>query len=184
MGFLKNFKSDRADVKEIKDSAMSAFATANAEAAQLATQYAGVIQTAQSMDIGAQLAIGQRIQHLTANGIDGTATLMATRDLGPGLSGNGTSMEFDLTLTSGPGAPRPITIRQDMMGAAAAYMPGQEMVVKVDPNNPTDAMLWATPPTGSDARLAKLEQLAALHQAGAITDEDFAAKKAAVLAED
>jgi Short C-terminal domain len=83
----------------------------NTMADQMATQHAGAIQAAQTMDFGKQMAMGQRI-------------------------------------------------------------------------NPADAMLGSKPPGGSDTRIMKLEQLSAMHAAGAFTDEEFAAKKAAVLAED
>jgi hypothetical protein len=162
---------------------MGVFKDMNALAAQMQEQYGGAIQAAHTMDIGAQMAIGQRLNHLVTNGVAGTASVVSVRELGPGVSGNGSiAMEFQLTLTDGPGAPRPITVRQDMMGSASAYQPGQQVQLKVDPNNPDDAMLWADAPTGSAARMAKLEQLAAMHKAGAFTDEEFAAKKATILA--
>jgi hypothetical protein len=185
MDMFKNFKSDRQDAKTLKKAGRGAFKDMNALAAQMQEQYSGAIQAAQSTDIGAQMAIAQRLNHLVANGVAGTASVVSARELGPGVSGNGSmAMEVQLTLDSGPGAPRPITVRQDMMGSASAYQPGQQLQVKVDPNNPDDAMLWADAPTGSEARMAKLEQLAAMHKAGAFTDEEFAAKKATILAED
>ena len=185
MGIFKNFKSDHTDAKTLMGAGLAAGKDMNAMAAQLREQYAGAIQAAQTMDVGAQMAIAQRQNHLVANGVAGTASVISVRELGPGVSGNGSmTMEFQLTLTSGPGAPRPITVRQDLMGSASVYQPGQELQLKVDPNNPDDAMLWAAAPTGSDIRMAKLEQLAAMHQAGAFSDEDFAAKKAAILAEE
>jgi hypothetical protein len=185
MGMFKNFKSDRRDAKTLKQAGRGAFKDMNALAAQMQEQYGGAIQAAQTTDVGAQMAIAQRLNHLVANGVAGTASVVSVHELGLGASGNGSvAMEFELTLTSGPGAPRPITVRQDMMGSASAYQPGNQLQLKVDPNNPDDAMLWADAPTGSEARMTKLEQLAAMHQAGAFTDEEFAAKKAAILAED
>jgi hypothetical protein len=184
MGLFKNIKADHDAVKDLRKSSLGAAKDMTAMAAQMSEQYAGAIAASQSMDLTAVAAMGQRINHLMANGVDGTATLVSVRELGPGIAGNGTAMEFALTVTDGPGAPRPLTVHQDMMGSAAAYQPGQQLQVKIDPNNPDDAMLGATPPGGSDTRIMKLEQLAAMHKAGAFTDEEFAQKKAAVLAEE
>jgi hypothetical protein len=182
---FKDFKSDRHDAKTMKKAGRGAFKDMNALAAQMQEQYGGAIEAAQTADLGAQVAIAQRLNHLVANGVAGTASVVSVSELGPGVSGNGSvAMEFALMLTDGPGAPRPITVRQDMLGSASAYQPGQQLQVKVDPNNPDDAMLWGDAPTGSEARMAKLEQLAAMHEAGAFTDEEFAARKAAVLAEE
>jgi hypothetical protein len=184
MGFMKNFKSDRQDIKTIKTAGLNAFAAANAQAAALQEQYAGVIQAAQAMNTPEHLAAAQRAQRILNTGVVGTGTILAARDLGPGVMGNGSSVELEISLTDGPGAPRTLTIRQDVMGNAATFTPGQETKVKIDPSSPDDAMLWADSPGGSDIRIAKLEQLSAMHAAGAFTDEEFAAKKAAVLAED
>jgi hypothetical protein len=46
---------------------------------------------------------------------------------------------------------------------------------------PAPAPAPAAPSTGSDA-IAQLQQLASLHESGALTDEEFAAAKAKVLA--
>jgi hypothetical protein len=127
--------------------------------------------------------MAQRVQRILA-GVEGTGTIVAARDLGPGESGNGTSVEIEIALASGPGAPRQFSFRQDVMGNAATLPPGQQLTVKIDPNSPDDAMMWGEAPAGSEARIAKLEQLSAIHAAGGFTDEEFAAKKAAILAED
>ena len=185
MGFFKDRKSDHADAKTLKTAGLGAVSDMKAMAAQLQEQYAGVIHAAQTLDHNAQATIGQRVNHLMANGIESTAVLNAVRDLGPSVAIPGcTSMEFDLTLTDGPGAPRNLTVRQDLGGSVAAYAPGQQITVMVDPNNPDDAMLGAKASGGSDTRIMKLEQLATMHKAGAFTDEEFATKKAAVLAEE
>jgi hypothetical protein len=184
MGFFKDRKSDHADAKTLKTAGRGAVNDMKAMAAQLQEQYAGAIHSAQTMDLGAQVAIGQRTNHLMANGVESTATVNAVRDLGASVVPGCTSIEFDLLLTDGPGAPRNITVRQDLGGTTAGYAPGQQVTVMVDPNNPDDAMIGARAPAGADTRIAKLEQLAAMHDAGAFTDEEFAAKKAAVLAEE
>jgi hypothetical protein len=184
MGIFKNFKSDHNDSETLKQAGGDAFKDMNAQAAQMQEQYGGTIRAAQAMDLGAQMAIAQRLNNLVANGVAGIASVVSVHEIGPGVSGNGSvEMEFQLTQTDGPGAPRPITVRQDLMGSASAYQAGQQLQLRIDPNNPDDAMLWADAPTGSEARMAKLEQLAAMHKAGAFTDEEFAAKKAAILEE-
>jgi hypothetical protein len=186
MGFFKDRKSDHADAKTLKAAGLGAVTDMKAMAAQMQEQFAGAIQSAQTMDAGAQIAIAQRHNHLMANGVEGTATINSARDLGASAIPNCSSIEFALTLTDGPGAPRNITVRQDVGGTVASYAAGQQVTLKVDPNNPDDAMLdaQAAVPGGSDARMMKLERLAAMHEAGAFSDEEFATKKAAVLAEE
>ena len=69
--------------------------------------------------------------------------------------------------------------------------PGQQVTVKVDPDDPQCLIIWgaapASAPTGfampvndSAGQLAKLEQLRA---AGVLTEEEFQAQKAKLLAQ-
>jgi len=184
MGLFKNAKSDRADNAKVKASALGAFAQASAQAAQLQSQHAGALGTARGMDMNVAVATAQRAQHISKNGIDGTATVISVAPGGPSAIGAGTTMQFDLALIRGPGAPRPLTVHQDVGDGQATRSPGDVIQVRINPDNLDDAILWGTAPTGGDARIMKLEQLATMHSAGAFSDEEFAARKAAVLAAD
>jgi hypothetical protein len=182
MGFFKNLKSDRADRNEVKNAGLAAFASARAQADEMQAQHGDVLKAARGMDMNAAMANAQRLQHIKQNGLEGTATLVSATDGGPANGGFGTEIVLELNLTSGPGAPRSLTIRQ-VRAPGVEYTPGLETQVKIDPDNLDDAILWAAIPTGEDARLAKLEQLAAIHASGALTDEQFAALKAKTLAD-
>jgi Short C-terminal domain len=50
------------------------------------------------------------------------------------------------------------------------------------PPEPAPAPAPAAPTAGANDRIAQLQQLASLHESGALTDEEFAAAKAQVLA--
>jgi hypothetical protein len=49
------------------------------------------------------------------------------------------------------------------------------------PPEPAPAPAPAAPTSGANDRIAQLQQLASLHESGALTDEEFAAAKAQVL---
>src|SRR5437588_12457205 len=66
----------------------------------------------QTGDIGQQVAYGKRIMRLNQHGKEGTAIVRAVRERGTAPGGRGIELELDLTMTSGPGAPREVTARQ------------------------------------------------------------------------
>jgi hypothetical protein len=187
MGFFKNLKSDHEDAKAVGQAAVSALSEATSAMAQIQATYGDQIHAAQSMmsqiNPAKAMAMGQRLNFLVNNGIPGMSTVISAQALGPGESGNGTSVEFQLTLTSGTGAPRQVTVRQDMMGDPAA--PGTEMPVLISPTDPNDVMIGSKPPTGGeDVKMMRLEQLAAMKASGALPDAKFQELKARILAED
>jgi hypothetical protein len=184
MGFFKNLKSDHDSAKTVTASVLGAVSDMNTMAAELAKTHAGTIAQAQSMNLGEQMAIAQRMQHIIRDGLPGKGNIVTVAAQGPGKSGNGTAVEIELSLTSGPGAPRNLTIHTDVMVDVATMTPGSELQVKIDPLNLDDAILWADLPTGPDARIAKLEQLAAMHATGVLPDDRFEQMKAAILAEE
>jgi hypothetical protein len=187
MGWFKNAKSDHEDAKAVRQAAFGALSEATSAMTQIQATYGDQIKAAESMmahtDLAKTMAMGQRVNFLVHNGIPATSTVVSAQSLGPGESGNGTSVEFQLNLTSGPGAPRQVTIRQDMMGDPAA--PGAELPVLISPNDPNDVMIGSKPPTGGeDVKMMRLEQLARMKATGALPDERFEAMKAKILAED
>ena len=140
------------------------------------------------MNLQEMLETRDRIQRINTLGINGTATVASARSLGPGMSGMSTRMELDVNVTSGPGAPRTMTIRQEVVGDLAAYAPGAQLTIRINPENPDEALVWSagagavtpsmvpTPAAGGDVA-SRLEQLVQLRDRGALTPEEFEQQK-------
>jgi Short C-terminal domain len=197
MGFFDKLKDKRELDKQDRASQREATAAGFAlrdqwlgEADKLAAQYSGAIEAAGSVSIADLQKTAARMQRITSQGVDGKATVISARELGEGMGGVGVSVELDLDLITGPGAPRKLTIRQDVMGGAATYTPGLEVTLKIDPENPQDALIWAdvdqdtrraaTAASGLDPT-AHLDALSQLHDRGQLSDEQFEQAKARLL---
>jgi Short C-terminal domain len=146
----------------------------------------------EAVDIGEMQRTAERVQRITSQGVDGKATVISARELGEGMGGVGVAVELQLNLISGPGAPRTLTIRQDVMGGADSYTPGLELPLKVDPQHPDDAMIWADvdPATRNAAaaasgvdRTAHLDALAQLRDRGQLSEQEFQEAKARIVGE-
>jgi hypothetical protein len=175
-------REDRVSRREARAAADDIKQTWLARADELASQHAGAIQAARAVDLGELQRTAERVQRLTANGLDATARVISARACGEGLAGVGTAIEFRVQLLAGAGAPRELTIRQDMMGDSDSYPAGLEVPVKVDPQNLDDAMIWAQTESAANVsadRLTaedcdvRLEGLARLRDAGVLSEEQF-----------
>jgi hypothetical protein len=145
-------------------------------------------------------AYSNRAARLHAHGVETPATLRSI-ELGehsPMLGGR--SAQLSLTVEPANGAGYDVRTDQVVHDAfAQALTPGAQVTVKVDPHDPQCVMVWGTgspsaqasatvPPTAAAdasgeepiARLAKLQEL---REMGALSDEEFQAKKAKLLGE-
>lgn len=176
-------KQDRASQREAGTAARDIKQTWLGKADELAAQHAGAIQAAQSVDMGELQRTAERVQRLATHGLDATARVISARACGTGMGGVGIALELRMQLIAGAGAPRELTVRQDVMGDADSYPAGLELPLKVDPQNHDDAIIWADiePPTSAaaaaqltpedrDSRLAGLERL---RDDGALSAEQF-----------
>jgi hypothetical protein len=135
-------------------------------------------------------AYSNRAARLHAHGVETPATLRSI-ELGehsPMLGGRSAQLSLTVEPANGAG----YDVRTDQVvhdGFAQALTPGAQVTVKVDPDDPQCVMVWGTgPPTAAanasgeapSARLAKLQEL---REMGALSDEEFQAKKAKLLGE-
>ncbi len=197
MGFFDKRKEKRElneqDRRSSRDAAAAGFAVRDnwlGEADKLAAQYSGAISAANSVDLDELRETHARMQRIRTQGAEGAATVVSASELGEGMGGVGISIELQLNLVSGPGAPRPLTIRQDVMAGAEAYPAGLELPLKIDPENPDDAMIWAdvdpatkeaTAPMVAEARNSQVAALEQLRAAGTLSDQQFEQAKARIL---
>lgn len=211
MGLFDKHKADRAADRAMVRSAFDAAEQLRHQAAAMQTPgIREAMKQARHFDPQAAMAYAQKAQRVMANGVDGVGTLTAVRNHGPGINGMSIRMEFDVNVTSGPGAPRSITIAQEMMGDLAGFQPGASVSVKINAQNPDEAIMLgpemgvaATPlvpaspvpagpsspsatglppaPGSEDDTIARLEQLAQLRDTGAISPEEFQQQKARIL---
>lgn len=145
-------------------------------------------------------AYSNRVARLHAHGVETPGTLRSIElgEQSPMLGGR----SAQLSLTVEPADAAAYDVRTDQVvndAFAQALTPGARVTVKVDPDDPQCVMVWGTgspsahasapaPPTaaanasGEDptARLAKLQEL---REMGALSDEEFEAKKAKLLGE-
>jgi hypothetical protein len=175
-------KQDRASQREARAAGRDIKQTWLGKVDELAAQHAGAIEAAQSVDMGELQSTAERVQRLATHGVDGTARVISARACGAGMGGVGIALELRIQLIAGAGAPRELTVHQDVMGDADSYPAGLELPVKIDPQNQDDAIIWADvqPPTGAaatqltpedrDSRLAGLERL---RDRGALSAEQF-----------
>jgi hypothetical protein len=194
MGIFDRHKADRAADRGMVKAAFEMKHELQAQAAAMQTPaIQEAMKQARHLDPAALMAYSQKIQRINANGADGAGTLTSANNLGPGMNGVSARMHFEIQVISGPGAPRSITIEQEMMGDLAGYQPGAQVSLKINTQNPDEAMMLgptastphvtpmaSVPPTGDDT-IARLEKLAQLRDSGAITPDEFAAQKARIL---
>jgi hypothetical protein len=91
--------------------------------------------------IGGLAADGEKAQRLNTLGQDGTGTITAVRDTGMTVNEN-PSIEMDLQVQVGGGAPYPVTHQQVVSRLAIAnFQPGATVALKVDPADPQSIMV-------------------------------------------
>jgi hypothetical protein len=142
-------KQDRQSQRELQTAGFDLRDKWRGEADKLAAQYSQAISSANTVSIDEMQKTAERLNRIARRGVAGRGTVVAARALGEGMGGVGTSIELQLNLVSGPGAPRSLTIRQDMMTGADAYPAGLEVALKIDPQNPDDALVWADVESGA-----------------------------------
>jgi hypothetical protein len=135
-------------------------------------------------------------QRLLMSGIPGRARIDAAVDTGVTLNEQPVA-ELTLTVEVPGMSPYQVVSRQPIPRLmAASFAPGQTVPVKVDPANPTSltvdlagfataagATPGATPIVPSQSPAERLERLAGLRDRGILTESEFAAQKARILAE-
>jgi hypothetical protein len=180
-------KQDRESQRELQAAGLDLRDKWRGEADKLASQYSQAISAAGTVSVGEMQKTAERLNRVSRHGVDARGTVVSARQLGEGMGGVGIAMELQLTLMSGPGAPRPLTIRQDMMAGVDSYPPGLELPLKIDPQNPDDALVWADvdPAANADAATAaRTTQIAALERlrdAGQLSPDQFEQAKARIL---
>ena len=185
-------RQDRASRKEAGAAAREVRDTWLQKADELAQTHSAAIEAAASVDIEQVQRTAERMRRITAEGVQGRATVISARACGQGMGGVGTAIELDLDLTEGPGAPRVLRIRQDVLGGPETYPAGLEVPVKVDPGSPDDAMVWSDSGSSGEAgasalspddRTSRLEAIANLRDQGVITEQQFQQFKSQLLAD-
>lgn len=183
-------KQDRQSGRELQAAGLDLRDKWLGEADKLASQYSQAISAANSVSPADMQKTAERLNRITRQGVEGAGTVVSARELGEGMGGVGISVELQLNLKSGPGAPRPLTIRQDMMTGADSYPAGLELPLKIDPQNPDDALVWAdvdaatkeaAAPAAAEARNTQVAALEQLRDAGQLSAEQFEQAKARIL---
>jgi hypothetical protein len=136
------------------------------------------------------------LQRVMANGVEMPATI---RSFTPGAQtpGVGQSVHLEMEIEPPGGAPYSASFDQPLPPAIVSTLaPGQRLTVKVVRDDPQAVMLWNTPhaaggadpdtgrslaPPGDD-RIARLEKLQQLRASGVLSDDEFEAQKAKLLA--
>jgi hypothetical protein len=138
-----------------------------------------------NVDMAAHAAWSQRHNRIAKTGVEASGTVVSAVKTGAStISPGNDEMDIEVSLTSGPGAPRTMTVHESAVNATATFTPGDPIHLKIDPTNLDDAIMWFQTPVGPDVRMAKLEQIAAMHTAGGLTDEQFESMKAKIIASD
>jgi hypothetical protein len=146
------------------------------------------------------MAYRARVNRIMATGIEMPATLRSFSIGEEQPLIGGTSVRLELTVEPPDGAPYDVGIDQVLPPAITQTLAaGQRLTVKTAADDPQCVMLWNTPhaaggadpdtgrpmqgPAPAADRIARLEQLQTLRAAGALTDEEFEAQKARILAD-
>jgi hypothetical protein len=207
MGLFGNRKQDKAKIDDLmkqvhRDMDLSQ-QVAQKQVADSGMDMGTVMAAAgQAMQPGAmeQLqAYSARMMRLNTAGVEAAATLrsVSVGESSPMLGGVQAKME--LTVSPPGGASYDVSTDQVFQAAMADTLAaGQSVTVKFDPADPQCVMLWgggatvapaapSTPPppvaAAADDRIERIAKLHELHTSGVLTDEEFEAQKAKLLAE-
>ena len=122
------------------------------------------------------------------SGLSGQANIVSLQEGGPYVNDRPTiTMELDVDL---PGRERYRARAKQNVGrlVIGRLQPGTTIPVRVDPKDPANVVVDELPmlghpdaPAEQGDPLEKLQRLAELRDAGALTDEEFTAKKAEIL---
>jgi hypothetical protein len=121
-------------------------------------------------------------------GVSGQATIVSLQEGGPYVNDRPTiTMELEVEL---PGQERYSAQARQVVGrlVIGRLQPGATIPIRVDPKDPTNVMVdepvmldAVDAPVEQRDPLEKLQRLAELRDSGALTEEEFAAKKAEIL---
>jgi hypothetical protein len=168
---------------------------------QAVGQATGKVQAVAAAMSPAQMAYRQLVQRVTP-GAEMAATLQSFNvgEAQPQMGGVSVSLEF---MVEPPDAVAYAATADQVLPEAIiqTFADGQRMTVKVAPDDPQCLMLWntphgaggANPDTGqplaasapeasTEDRIAQLEKLGELRDAGILTEDEFQAQKAKILA--
>lgn len=106
-----------------------------AESAQAVTSHVGIGASAGQMDLA------NRAQKLMKVGVDTPAHIDAMNSTGRTDAPCGTEHEMTLTVSPPGGTPYQVTTNQYIY-PSAPFAPGQDVTVKVDPDDPNTLMVW------------------------------------------
>lgn len=94
-------------------------------------------------DMGEMMEMQKRYQKLNESGIQRRATIDSMNETGRKDVGGSPEYEIALTITPEGGEPYTATIKQFMHPDQLQHFPvGKDIGVKVDPEDPTVAVLW------------------------------------------
>jgi hypothetical protein len=135
------------------------------------------------------LAYATLMARLSQSGVETPARVRSVELAEPSPMQGGLPAQLRLTVEPPAASPYDVTIDQVLHESVAAGLAvDRQVTVKVDPDDPTCAILWGTEPAPSaepaaedsepSARLAKLEQL---RTSGVLSDEEFETQKAKLL---
>jgi len=104
----------------------------------------GVQAQTSKVGIGAdadQMALANRAQKLMKSGIDTPAHIDSMTPTGKTDTPGGSENVIELTVSPAVGAAYPVTINQYIY-PSAPFSTGEDVTVKVDPDDPNAVMLW------------------------------------------
>lgn len=140
MGLFKNIKDSKDKAAGLMSQAQEAIQQAGASAAGF--DLSGVNMNPSADEIAAQQAEANRVNKIMKQGIEAPAVIKAIRAVGSEQLGGGTPHEFDVTVTPSGASPYDTTVQQSMLAAQMAGLTeGQNVTVKYDPDDPTQALL-------------------------------------------
>ena len=132
--------------------------------------------------------VGTDEASVEVSGPSGQATIVSLREGGPYVNDRPTiTMELDVDL---PGRERYRAQARQTVGrlVIGRLQPGTTIPVRVDPKDPAHVVVDESPmleqpdaPVEQGDPLEKLKRLSELRDAGALTEEEFTAKKAEIL---
>jgi putative oligomerization/nucleic acid binding protein len=144
------------------------------------------VQTA-AMDAGAGASmqiLASRMARLYAVGVETPAVILSVQTGQNALAPGSVWATLELTVQPVGGAPYEVSTEQALVPAVAQGLaPGQQVTVKVDPNDRRAVMLWGAggvAPAGRalDDPAVRLAKLQGLRTSGVLTEDEFRAQKA------
>jgi hypothetical protein len=110
----------------------------------MAQQAQQAMQSSSGMGDAAELMkMSERYNKLAQSGIERKGKILSRRETGRADVGGSPEYEFQVEVTPDGGEPYQATVLQFIHPQNVEHFPeGKELTVKVDPENPQDAVLW------------------------------------------